>query len=69
MTTKQLIEKLQELDPSGEDDVVVHSFGGIGRFIGIQNVSLGFDWNRGAIVLHPSVTLTIYAQKERKNSR
>lgn len=60
MTINQLIEKLNEMKVSGDMTVRIHAFGGIGARPCVSDASIGFDWDKGSILLQATPQLTIY---------
>lgn len=59
MKVVELLEKFRDLELTGQEDVLVHASGGMRRGKAIGDVSVGFDWDMGAIILHPKVPLQI----------
>lgn len=58
MTINEFIEALNRLGVSGDQQLCVHSFGGIGGSgREIRSVSKGFDWNQGKIIIHTTHAL------------
>lgn len=52
MTVDEIIGKLSEIP--GNMDIRVQSMGGIRGSVSIDDVSVGFDWNHNAVLLHPT---------------
>lgn len=59
MTINELIEQLNQLGAGGDMELRVSAFGGMRSGKSIKSVSLGFDWDRGAVILHPLEPLTL----------
>jgi hypothetical protein len=69
MTVKKLRERLEEMekDGHGEETVIIRTMGGLScTAIPVKDVSHGFDWHHGMIVLHPASCLWVY---DKANSR
>lgn len=66
MKVNEFIAKLNELGVSGDQQLCVSAMGGIGGSgREISNVSQGFDWDRGKILLHTSQPLEIHRKHYR----
>lgn len=48
---------------AGDMKLRVQAFGGMRGGKDIEFASVGFDWDHGAIILHPKVALTIKEKK------
>lgn len=60
MTLNELITWCNEHGVSGDLELAVHVFGGIGGAgQSIAKASLGFDWDKGKLMLHPKFPLTL----------
>lgn len=60
MTLNELIAWCNEHGVSGDLELAVHAFGGIGGAgQPIEKASLGFDWDKGKLMLHPKFQLTL----------
>lgn len=60
MTINQLIEKLNEIGVSGDEQICVGACGGLGAHgKEIDIVSRGFDFDTGKILLHPKQPLIL----------
>ena len=60
MTLNEFIEKAKQIDPEGNSKLRVRAFGGMRHGINLTNVSVGFDWDNGHLVLEPEIPLQIY---------
>jgi len=63
MTINDLIDFLNKHELAGDLKLRVHAFGGMRGGKDIERASIGFDWDHGAIILHPKQTLTLYKPK------
>lgn len=60
MTLNELIAWCNEHGVSGDLELAVHAFGGIGGAgQSIEKASLGFDWDKGKLMLHPKFQLML----------
>lgn len=60
MTINEFIDLLNKLGVSGDEQLCVHSFGGIGGSgRAIARVSRGFDWDHGKVMVHTEQPLTM----------
>lgn len=60
MTLNELITWCNVHGVSGDLELAVHAFGGIGGAgQPIEKASLGFDWDKGKLMLHPKFSLTL----------
>lgn len=59
MTISELIERLNDLGVSGDEEIRIAAFGGMRQGKSLGRVSIGFDWDNGAVILHPVAPLTI----------
>lgn len=64
MTVKEFNQKIKELGISEDSEMVVHAFGGMRSGKPIRDITRGFDWDMGSVVLHPSIVLTIYKDQK-----
>jgi hypothetical protein len=69
MTINELIAEFNRLQLSGDEQVRVQAFGGMRHGKNINKVSVGFDWDKGAVVLHPEIPLTIFERPEAKKAK
>jgi len=60
MTVKELIADLQTRDPDAE--VRIAAFGGMRSGKKLKDVSNGFDWDSGSVLLNPDTQLTVYTR-------
>jgi hypothetical protein len=67
MTINEFIEALNKLGVSGDQQLCVHSFGGIGGSgREIKRVAKGFDWDQGMVMIHTEQPLTLMPTKAEK---
>lgn len=60
MTVNEFIAELNKLGVSGDQQLCVSSFGGIGGSgMEIKRVSKGFDWDQGRVMIHTVHALTL----------
>ncbi len=62
MTINEFIEEIDKLRDrlNGDEQLCVSASGGIGAHgKPIKSVSLGFDWDKGKILLHPTFPLML----------
>ena len=64
MTLAEFEAKLKELNLPPDTKIGVSAFGGLRQAKEIKSVTIGFDWDSGWLVLHPTIPLEIY----RKNA-
>lgn len=66
MTVNELIQKLNDLQISGDETISIHArTGGLGGAVSeISSVSLGFDWTSGRVMLHPTPQLMAIPAKD-----
>ena len=66
MTLNELIAWCNERGVSGDLELAVHAFGGIGGAgQPIDKASLGFDWDKGKLMLHPKFPLTLQPPRKK----
>ena len=63
MTVDELLAHLKALPASGDMPLKIQAFGGLRAGRPLANVSLGFDWDAGCVILHPDVPLTLQPEK------
>ena len=70
MTINEFIDALNKLGVSGDEQLCVHSFGGIGGSgRPIKSVSNGFDWDMGKVIVHTETALTIMPPPKKKGNQ
>lgn len=57
MKLKDFLAWIKKVDCTGEEEIVVHAFGGMRHGKAIVSATLGFDWDAGKILMHPEVPL------------
>lgn len=58
MTINEFIEQLNKLGLSGNEELRISAFGGMRHGKSVKGVSKGFDWDMGAVIIHPEQALT-----------
>ena len=66
MTVNELIARFNELGLTGDEKVRVEASGGMRSGKDVESVSVGFDWNAGAVILHPAVALQMMHVKRKR---
>lgn len=67
MTLNELIAWCNVHGVSGDLELAVHAFGGIGGAgQPIEKASLGFDWDKGKLMLHTKRALMLFPEKPRE---
>lgn len=66
MTINEFIDQLNKLGVSGDQELRISAFGGMRHGKSIKCVSQGFDWDMGAVIIHPEHALTMYVPPKAK---
>lgn len=66
MTLDEFTEECRRLNVRGDAELRVQAFGGMRSGKPIRAVSVGFDWDAGAVVLHPAQALTLMPTPRRE---